>query len=267
MRKMSNIKKYVITTYLVFWVMVLGICGMASMVFHAPPLVMRILSNICAWSPTIVLFALFKKLVPDMTVGEFLKKCFTGNINVAKLVIGCAVTVECVVLSAFVSSLVTGNGFNLYFQPITLSSLPLSVILSLTSGPTGEELGWRGYLKGELEEKYGFLNSAVYLGIIWAFWHTVLWFVDADFKGAEFIIYVISNVVVMTSLNIIMSVVMDKGNNVFCSVVIHFCFNFTYLSIKADIVFYICLTVIFALAAIVFLAQGKEARKKNINEA
>ena len=47
---------YVLAAYITFVVMVLGICGCASMVFHASPLVMRILSNLCAWSPTIVLF-------------------------------------------------------------------------------------------------------------------------------------------------------------------------------------------------------------------
>ena len=29
-------------------------------------------------------------------------------------------------------------------------SLPLSIFLSFTSGPTGEELGWRGYMREEI---------------------------------------------------------------------------------------------------------------------
>ncbi len=40
---------YVITTYLVFWFMVLGICGSASMLFHASPFVMSMVTYNCAF--------------------------------------------------------------------------------------------------------------------------------------------------------------------------------------------------------------------------
>lgn len=71
--KLAPMWRYVIFTYLLFWVMVLGICGTASMVFHASNLTMRWLANLCAWSPTIVLLILFKKLKPNMTYIEFYK--------------------------------------------------------------------------------------------------------------------------------------------------------------------------------------------------
>lgn len=61
---MKTLRNYVIAAYLVFWFMVLGLCGSASMVFYCQPAVMRILSNVCAWSPTIVLLAGFKYFVP-----------------------------------------------------------------------------------------------------------------------------------------------------------------------------------------------------------
>lgn len=48
----KRVKRYVILSYVVFWSMVLGICGTAGMVFHCPSVVMRILLNICAWAPT-----------------------------------------------------------------------------------------------------------------------------------------------------------------------------------------------------------------------
>lgn len=37
----KKIRNYVILSYLVFWLMVLGICGTASMVFHCSATVMR----------------------------------------------------------------------------------------------------------------------------------------------------------------------------------------------------------------------------------
>ena len=72
----TKIKKYVVLSYLVFWFMVLGICGTASMVFHCPPVVMRILSNVCAWAPTIVLLVGFKFFCPKETIKDFYKRAF-----------------------------------------------------------------------------------------------------------------------------------------------------------------------------------------------
>jgi membrane protease YdiL (CAAX protease family) len=38
----------------------------------------------------------------------------------------------------------------------------------------GEELGWRGYLQGQLTERFGLLNGLVLLGLLWSFWHLPL---------------------------------------------------------------------------------------------
>jgi len=48
--------------------------------------------------------------------------------------------------------------------------------------------------------------------------------VDSDFTGMSLIIYIISNLVVMTSLVIIMNVVLKKSNNLLYAIWIHFCF-------------------------------------------
>ena len=88
----KRVKWYVGLSYLVFWFMVLGLCGTASMVFHCPPVVMRILSNICAWAPTIVLLAGFKYFCNGRTITEFYKKAFGGKINIVTLVAAAIIT-------------------------------------------------------------------------------------------------------------------------------------------------------------------------------
>ncbi len=240
--------RYVAAAYLTFWSMVLFICGGASMVFHAPPLVMRILSNICAWSPTIVLLAMFRRLRPGVSIRRFFAECFSGKIRLSLALLCIAVTAGVFLISAALTS---------FFAPVKFQvsmSIPLSVILSLLSGPTGEELGWRGYLRPEMERRFGFLGGNILVGIIWAFWHTVLWFVDNDFSsGLALTVYIISNVAVMTALNLIMVAILRKENNLFYAVLIHFCFNLPYSFISAPIEFYAVLTVLYACAAAVTL--------------
>lgn len=259
--------KYVIAAYLVFWVMVLGLCGTASMVFGAPPLVMRWLSNFCAWSPTIVLLFMFKRLLPGTTVRDFYKNAFSGRLRPGLLLLLAVVVAGGMVISALLTGLLhSAQGKDL--APLFSRGaypIPLTVILSLLSGPTGEEAGWRGYLRPELEKRLGFWKGAVAGGVIWAFWHTVLWFVDSDFTGWSMVVYIISNVVVMTALNIIMSCVLEKHHNLAYAIWIHLCFNLTYCFIQADVWFYVVMTAVFALlaAAWALARQRRIARSHN----
>ena len=106
-----------------------------------------------------------------MTPGEFYKKSFSGKIRADILLLIPLVIVGAMLVSVLIVSLIQGKDFAAYWSR-SIYSLPLTILLSLLSGPTGEESGWRGYLRCELERKYGFLNAVVYLGVIWAFWHT-----------------------------------------------------------------------------------------------
>jgi uncharacterized protein len=132
------------------------------------------------------------------------------------------------------------------------------LLLCLFAGPLGEELGWRGYLRVELDKKCGFIKASLAAGVIWAFWHAILWFVGVAFQGDEIgwplVIYIISNVVVMTSLVIIMNVVMNKSNNLIYAIWIHFCYNVIfYHLVNVDYAYFVWLTFIYALTGALFL--------------
>ena len=242
----KRIKIYVILSYIVFWVMVLGICGTASMVFHCSPIVMRILSNVCAWAPTIVLLAGFTYFCPEETITGFYKKAFGAKISPLSLAISAIITVSATLITVLVLSLIRGREFGSYWS---LGEYPLwaSFLFSVTTGPTGEESGWRGYLRPYLNRKYSFFKASVIQGVIWAFWHTVLWFVDSDYMGIQMIPYIISNVVVMTGLCFIMNFFMEKQENLIYGIVIHFCFNFLYCFLNVDIWFYVILSFVYLI--------------------
>lgn len=246
-----KMKKYVITTYLIFWAMVLGLCGSASMIFHAPPIVMRVLSNVCAWSPTIVLLLMWKRLRPQQARLDFIEAQFSGQINWLLLFILIAVIAGGSCLSVFLLSLWQKNAFASYFT-MGSYSLPASFFLSLLSGPTGEELGWRGYLREELDKRYTFVGAALIQGAIWTFWHTVLWFVDSDFSGIQLFPYILSNLIVMTSLVFVMNSVLQKHKNLIYSITIHFTFNFIYCFLQVDIWFYAFFSIVYLLIGVGF---------------
>lgn len=262
--KTKQLKQYVTLTYITFWLMVLIICGGVSMVFHAPPLLMRILSNVCAWSPTIVLLAMWKRLRPSETRKSFLKRCFEGKIVWYLVPLLAVIVAGGVIGSVWVLSLFEHRALSSYF---TLGgwSIGTSVVLSLLSGPTGEELGWRGYVREELAGRYSFTKAAVIQGMIWTFWHTVLWFVDSDFAGLELLIYIPANLIVMTCLAYMMNVILEKRNNLIYSVIIHFAFNLPYCFLKVDIWFYCVMSVIFVLiAAAFYLWRARTIRSDKI---
>ncbi|SEF84456.1 CAAX protease self-immunity [Butyrivibrio sp. Su6] len=260
----KKIKKYVVLSYLVFWCMVLGICGTASMVFHCPPVVMRILSNVCAWSPTIVLLKGFRYFCPGVTITGFYKKAFGVRMSLLSLFASAVITIAATVITVFVLSLIQGRAFGTYWS---LGVYPFwaSFLFSITTGPTGEESGWRGYLRPYLNAKYSFFRASVIQGVIWAFWHTILWFVDSDYMGIQMIPYVLSNVIVMTGLCFIMNYFMEKDDNLIYGIVIHFCFNFLYCFLQVDIWFYVILSAVYiVIIALIYWKNKKRERSEKL---
>ncbi len=241
----KRVRNYVILCYVVFWFMVLGLCGTASMVFHCPPVVMRILSNVCAWAPTIVLLVGFKYFCPGKTIIGFYKKAFGGRISMATLVISAIITLSATLFSVLIISLIQGKPYGEYWSPGTYP-VWASFLFAITTGPTGEESGWRGYLRPYLNGKYSFFKASVVQGVIWAFWHAILWFVDSDYTGIRMLPYILSNIIVMTGLCFIMNFFMEKNDNLLYGIVIHFCFNFLYCFLQVDIWFYVVLSVVYA---------------------
>ena len=259
----KTMRNYVIAVYLVFWMMVLGICGTASMVFHCPPLVMRILSNVCAWAPTIVLLAGFRYFVPGGSRIGFYRKAFGGRISPVSLCLAALITLAATLVTVLALSLLQKKPFGSYWN---LGAYPFwaSFLFSLTTGPTGEESGWRGYLRPYLNRRYCFFKASVLQGVIWAFWHTVLWFVDSDFMGLQMLPYILSNVIVMAGLCFIMNFFMETHDNLVYGIVIHFCFNFLYCFLKVDIYFYVLLSAVYILVIAGICLARKALRQEKM---
>ena len=214
--KTNYLKRYIISSYVLVWLLIIFVAGSASLIFHAPPVIMWIIRNIIAWSPTYLLLSSF------------------------------ALTFGISILSLLIYSVITGKSMLSYISMET-TALPLSIFLSFTSGPTGEELGWRGFMREEFNKKYNFLKSSVCQGLVWCFWHTLLWVVDSEFTDWRAIPYIISNIVVITSITVLMNIFLERSNNLIYSVLLHFGFNIIYVFLDANIGFFVILTILYLL--------------------
>lgn len=244
--KTNYLKKYIISSYILVWMLIIFVAGSASLVFHAPPVIMWVIRNLIAWSPTYLILISWKYFRPDETRTAFIKRCFSEKVKPFLLLFSFTLTFGISVLALFLFSIMTGKPMLSYINIGTIS-LPLSIFLSLTSGPTGEELGWRGFMREEFNRKYGFLKSSVYQGLVWCFWHTLLWIVDSEFTDWRAIPYIISNIVVITSITVLMNIFLERHNNLLYSVSLHFGFNIIYVFLDADIGFFIILTVLYLI--------------------
>jgi len=248
MGKLNIMWWYVILAYGLFWFLVLALCGTASMVFDAPNYVMRILSDITAWSPTFAVLILYKKLKPNTRFWDFLKECFSGKLRISLFLLSGFIMLGGTFGTVGIVSLIEKKSFTSFFS-LGEYSFIASFFLSLFSGPTGEELGWRGYLRPVMNRKYGFLKGSIVQGIVWAFWHTLLWFIDSEYLDWRMPIYVFSNVVVMTAIALIMNIFLEFEENLLYSMWIHFCFNLPYSFLEVGISYYIVMCVVFPILA------------------
>ena len=194
---------------------------------------------------------------------SFIIKAFGGRINIVTLAVSAIITLGATFITVLLLSLHQGRALSEYWS-FGAYSFWASFLFSITTGPTGEESGWRGYLRPYLNGKYSFFKASVIQGVIWAFWHTILWFVDSDYMGIQMIPYILSNVIVMTGLCFIMNYFMEKNDNLIYGIVIHFCFNFLYCFLKVDIWFYAILSVVYILIiALICLKKKADNAVKN----
>lgn len=259
--KTNYLKQYIISSYILVWMLIIFVAGTVSLVFHAPPVIMWVVRNLIAWSPTYLLLIGWKHFRPDETRTAFVKRCFSGKVKLLPLLLSFFLTFGISVLSLFLYSIIMGKPMLSYINPGT-TALPLSISLSLTSGPTGEELGWRGFMREEFNKKHSFLKSSVCQGLVWCFWHTLLWVVDSEFTDWRAIPYVISNIVVITSITVLMNIFLEQHNNLLYSGLLHFGFNILYVFLDADIGFFVILTVLYlVITPVAVLVRNKTVER------
>ena len=162
-------------------------------------------------------------------------------------------------------NLINVSDASIALKPI-LSLIPLFFII-LTSGPLGEELGWRSYALQTLQKKFNPLQSSLILGVIWGFWHLPLWFLSG-YSGMDLIYYILAFLGGIISTSIIITYYYNKNDNILTAVWIHFWFNFllNILYVESEIFLrifiYIAILYVVVASMLVIIKKSEFLEKK-----
>jgi len=170
---------------------------------------------IAIWSPNIAAIIIWTA-----------KKEFISNIQLAfsfpKFSWWMLLTLIPIVVAALLLLIEAIRGNMIEWSNFKVSYLLPLLFINLLMGPLGEELGWRAFLYPAFKHKYGWMASALFVGVIWTLWHAPLWFLESPQSKIPFWAFSI-NVVL---LSILMSMIYNhsQGSIVFI-VLLHLTFN------------------------------------------
>ena len=218
----KNIKNYVIHTYLMF-ILFIGLIGLVMYVFNIEALV-TVLQTVSAWTPTFILLLMFKKIYPQDSQLQFIRRQFTEKIKPTILLAAIGLPLA-IFLGALIFAVLLYK--KPFYELIITSPLPLFYMLPfhLSSGPLGEELGWRAFLLPEIQKKLSLLKSGFIVGLIWGFWHLPLWLVSG-YGWPELVIYIISFLVSIVCCSIIITILYSKCKNLLIAIIVHVLNNY-----------------------------------------
>ena len=247
--------RYVGLSYLLFWIL-LGATG-GVMALGAPEAAVTAMKNVCAWAPTFVVLLMFRRLYPGTPFREYLREHFAAKVNPWVFPVILLVQVAILLLAVLVYAGM--NGLSLESLPLVVpASLPAVFLINLTSGATGEELGWRGYLQNAFQTKVSPAGASLRVGLIWAFWHVPLWFLSG-YTGAQLIQYSLSFLVGNVAVSFFISFFYNRHKNILVVMWIHFLFNFlTRFAGIEGVALLTYLSAVYAVSAAVLVLVDRE---------
>jgi uncharacterized protein len=100
------------------------------------------------------------------------------------------------------------------------------IVMSLVTGATGEEGGWRGFALPRLQNRFGPLAGSLILGLAWDFWHFPLWMMSG-MAGMELLKYIFAFTLGLFGVTFFMTWVYNKvPNSLVPMIIVHFSLNF-----------------------------------------
>lgn len=187
----KTIGKYLATTFIVSWLLwgsvaVAGKLGMEWLMFGSPlGMILYVLGGI---SPAICEITLKKKSSTKEEFKQFIKSIVNPKHSIWMYVyaIGGAMAIQAIPLLFHLTEVK---------QPLYIGFV---MIIPMIIGGGIEEIGWRGLLQPQLEERYPHIVAAISVGVIWAIWHLPLWFIDGTNQQSMNFIWFCINTIMLS---------------------------------------------------------------------
>lgn len=110
--------------------------------------------------------------------------------------------------------------------PLTAGFWVSLILVSILTGATGEEPGWRGFALPKLLERYSPLGAGLVLGLVWNFWHLPVWF-TSSYSGPTLLFYILAFTIGNISLSLVMVwIYLHVPDSLVPMFLAHFTFNF-----------------------------------------
>ena len=250
-----SIRFFVVATFLLFWVLFL-ITG-AAVIGGAPETVQIVLMNVCAWASTIVLVLFFKRLCPGRGFLDFLKAQFT-TVRFTDFAVPALIQLGLAVVAIGAVMLLGGRSLETV-EVVTLSGLLPLLLINITAGPMGEQLGWRAYALKELQKRRSPLVASLWIGLLWGLWHFPLWLVSG-YAGLDLLLYSGFFMVGIVSFSVFLTYFYNKSGNILVAVWIHFLFNVLLQVVALDMLQLIAaVSVLYLMAATLIVLLDSRA--------
>jgi membrane protease YdiL (CAAX protease family) len=182
---------FFVLAYSITWLTLLALLLGGSLATQAEQfsLSFLLLTTLSAYGPTLA--ALFMLLVlhnPDET-RAFFRRIVTWRVSPWWYLI--ALLLPASIMLAGAGLVILLNGGQMTFQ------LPSGLVAFYVVINLGEELGWRGFALPHLLSRFNALTASIILGVLWAFWHTLV-YISTPLLFAFFIVYVVAMSIIMT---------------------------------------------------------------------
>jgi len=218
---------YFVLSYLFFW-MVLGLFGAVVVgALHldpnSQPGLLSFIRIAGSWMPSLAAAIVVGAIEGREGVARLFAKFIQFRVP-AKWYLAGLIPAGLVAL-AVLAYRVTG-GLTQGSVPLTVGFWASLVLISILTGATGEEPGWRGFALPRLLERYSPLGAGLLLGFLWSFWHLPLWF-TTGYSGATLLSYILAFIVGVVSLNMLMVwIYLRVPDSLAPMFLAHFTFNF-----------------------------------------
>ena len=202
--------------------------------FDGPNFLVVIVQIVMAWTPTFAYMIIHKRVNPDISLGRFIVRQFAPRVRLLPLIGSILIPLVAVAAVWIGYSVAVGAPLRDTVTELTVGSFAIMFLNNLIRGPLGEELGWRGYLLGEINRRRSLVVSALIVGIIWGLWHLPLWLVSG-YAGVDLVLYSLFFLVSIVAFSVIISIVhVAGGRNLLYAIILHQMLNFAIQLVEID---------------------------------